>query len=124
MATSRPVVVQAGVTKEIATTDLHLIGMEANVSKTVVATNGLTAQTLSTRRTILTGTAGITLTITLPTAAAAVDGQLMTIMSTAGRALVTWTSTGASVTGLPTSLTANAAVTLIYDTASLRWYLT
>jgi hypothetical protein len=124
MATIRPIGNVAGITREIQTTDIMLHGMEADTSKTITATNGLTAVTLTTRRTILTGTAGTSCVVTLPAAASAVDGQLMSVMSTTGRALVSWSSTGASVTGLPTSMTANTAINLIYDTASLRWFVT
>lgn len=106
---------------EVSLTDLLTKGMECNLSRTINSTNGVTTITLTTRYTFMTGTAGLTLAITLPAAAAAIDGQIMTIMSTAGRSLTSWASSGGTVTGLPASLTANSPVEVMYVHSLTRW---
>jgi hypothetical protein len=122
MAARRPIVIVAGVQQEVVDTDSLLFGLEQNTSKNIDATNGLAAKTLTTRRTILTGTSGNT-AFTLPAASAAIDGMLITVMSTAARATVTWTSSGATFTGAPGNLTANVAVTFQYHHALTRWFI-
>jgi hypothetical protein len=123
MASQRPLLNVAGVTKEAATTDFVIHGMEINLSTTVITTANVAAVTLSTRRTILTGSAGLSLAITLPAASASMDGALMTLMVTNGRLTGTWTSSGASTTGIPNP-GSNTPVTVIYNHANLAWYVT
>lgn len=98
-------------------------GLVRETSKTVTATNGLTTLTVTTKYTYLTGTAGISMAITLPAASATIDGEIHIVMSTTGRALTTWVSSGATFVGTPNSLTANVPVRLIYNHATLKWYL-
>lgn len=123
MTARRPLTVQSGVVKEIIDTDGLQYGMEQNMSKSVDATAALTAKTLTTRRTYLTGTNASSLAITLPAASAAIDGQIMMIMATINRASTTWTSSGGVTTGLPNSLVANSPVSVIYHHALTRWFL-
>jgi hypothetical protein len=106
---------------EIPTTDALAYGLQQNTSKEVDATNGLTSKTITARRTYLTGTAGLTFTINLPAASAAIDGMILTIMSTTTRSLVTWASSGATAPGIA-GPNANTPVTVQYDHATTRWY--
>jgi hypothetical protein len=106
---------------EIPLTDTFTYGMTQDNSKEVDTTNGLTTKTFTARRTYLTGTAGLTFTIVLPAASAAIDGMLMTIMSTAGRILVSWTSTGATIPGIA-GPNANAPITVQYNDSTKVWY--
>jgi len=119
----RPLVNVSGVITEVALTDNVTKGMESNLSDTINTANGVTAITLTTRYTFMTGTAGLSLAITLPAASDSIDGQLMTITSTAGRALTSWSSSGGTVTGLPGSLTANQSVTIKYVHSQTRWFV-
>ena len=121
MATRRPIGGPPNTIAEISVGDALLHGLDQNNSKEVDATNGLTAKTLTARRTYLTGTAGLTFTITLPAASAAIDGMLMTLMSTANRILVSWVSSGATVPGI-SGPNANSPITVQYNHASLMWY--
>lgn len=99
-------------------------GFESNNSKTVTATNSLTAVTLTTRYTYLTGTAGASMAVTFPAGVAAIDGEFRTIFSVASRASATYVSTGASFVGAPTTLAANTAYKFQYDSGTTSWYLT
>ncbi len=98
-------------------------GLVRETSKTVVATNTITTLTVTTKYTYLTGITGSSLAITFPAASATIDGEIHIIMSTTGRPLTTWVSSGATFVGTPNSLTANVPVRLIYDHATLKWYL-
>ena len=122
MATRRPLALVAGVLQEITDADSLLYGIEYNTSKDVDSAT-FTAKTLTARRTILTGTAGASLAVTLPAAAAGIDGMLVTLMSINARSNVTWISSGATFTGAPTSLTGNNAVTFQYHHALTRWFI-
>lgn len=94
-----------------------------NLSKLVVATAALTAATLTTANTYFTGAAGATFALTLPAAAAGIDGLVVTVMSTVARPTTTWASTGGTIVGAPAALVANTPVNLQYDHASLSWYI-
>jgi hypothetical protein len=96
----------------------------AAMSKTVTATNALTAYAASTRYNYLTGTAGASFAATLPPAAANIDGQVIGIMSSATRVSTTWVSAGATFVGAPGTLTAGVPVKFQYDQATLAWYIT
>jgi hypothetical protein len=120
MTSRRPIVNVGGLPTEIATTDNLAFGMETALSREVDTANGLTAKTLTKRYTFLTGTAALSFDITLPAASAAIDGQIMTLTSTNGRALVTWTSSGASTAGLP-GINANQSVSVQYIHSITRW---
>ena len=95
----------------------------SNTGTTVTATNALTAVTLTTQNTYLTGTTGVSFAITLPAASSYIDGQKFVIMSTAARAVTTWISTGATFVGVPAALIANTPVCVHYNHASLVWYV-
>lgn len=106
------------------TGDTTSTGYVKNTSKVVTTTNSLTTATISTSYRYFTGTAGASFAITMPAGAAAIDGVLITIMSTAARASTTWISSGATFVGAPTSLTANTPVKLQYHHATLQWFIT
>lgn len=121
MATRRSLVQVSGTVTEVSLADLLSWGLEANLSYEIDATNGITTKTVTKRRTYITGSAGLSLAITLPAANAANDGMIMTVMVTNGRLTTTWASSGASVTGLP-ALNSNAAVSVQYIHSALRWF--
>lgn len=123
MANRRALFISAGGIAEVPDTDSLLMGLVLNQSKVIDQTNGLTARTLSARRTILSGTVGASLALTLPAASAANDGLLLSVMSTLNRGSVTWLSTGATFTGAPTSLAANVMLTFQYHHALTRWFI-
>jgi len=99
-------------------------GPDLNTSKEVDSTASMTAKTLTKQYTYMTGTAGASMALTLPSAASALDGQIMTVMSTAARASTTWASTGATFVGAPASLTANTPVKFQYHHATAQWFIT
>ena len=94
-----------------------------NQTPSVVATNALTAATLTNVNTYFTGTAGASFEVTLPASSSNLDGVKYVIMSTATRATTTWASSGASIVGAPTTLTANTPVCLQYSHANTTWYI-
>lgn len=67
-------------------------------------------------------TSATTLAVTLPAAAAAIDGQMITFATSATVASVTFASAGATFANVVTSLTLNVPVRMIYDHATLKWY--
>jgi len=94
-----------------------------NQTPTVVATNALTAATLTNVNTYFTGTAGASFAVTLPASNSNLDGVKYVVMSTATRATTTWTSSGATIVGAPSTLTANTPVCLQYSHANTTWYI-
>lgn len=110
------------------TTDLFRFMDNGNyheLSKEVVSTASLTTLTVAKKNTYLTGAAGASLAITMPNAGSVIDGQKMTIMSSVDRPSVTWASGGGgSFVGAPASLSAGVPVTLQYDQATAKWYMT
>jgi lysophospholipase L1-like esterase len=104
----------------------NLAGFINETSKEVDATASLTAKTITTRNTYLTGSAGASFAVTLPPAAVSIDGQKIVIMSVSARTTTTWISTGATggFIGLPATLAANTPYMMQYDHASLAWYIT
>lgn len=92
----------------------------ASFQTALFSTAGLTAITVTTDYAYLNGTAGASLAITFGTGLF-VDGNKVTIMSTAARSLVTWISSGHTFVGAPTSLTANVSVT--FHLVGTVWYL-
>jgi hypothetical protein len=94
-----------------------------NQTPSVVATNALTADTLTNVNTYFTGTAGASFAVTLPASSSNLDGVKYVIMSTATRATTTWASSGASIVGAPATLTANTPVCLQYSHANTTWYI-
>lgn len=103
--------------------DTRTTGFNQSLSKEVDATNGITTKTLTKQRTYLTGTAGASIAITFPAASAAIDGQIMTVVMTAGRAIATWSSSGASFSGAPGGTASNQPYTFQYNHATLTWYI-
>lgn len=126
MVARRPLYLAAGgLLREIPDADSLLFGLEQNTSKVIDPTNGLTARTLSVRRTFLSGTAGASLALTLPAASAEIEGMLISVIPVvAARSNVTWISAGATFSGAPTSLASNVGVTLQYHHALTRWFIT
>lgn len=61
-------------------------------------------------------------TIVLPPSTSAVDKQLVMLNSTQAVTALTVTSSGASVTGEPSGLSANDFFTLKYDATTQTWY--
>ena len=94
-----------------------------NQAPSVITTNSLTLATLTNVNTYFTGTAGASFAITLPSANSNLDGVKYVVMSTATRATTTWTSSGATVIGAPSTLTANTPVCLQYSHANTTWYI-
>jgi hypothetical protein len=94
-----------------------------NQSPSVVATNTLTSVTLTNVNTYFTGTAGPSFAVALPAANSNLDGVKYVIMSTVTRSTTTWASSGASIVGAPSTLTANTPVCLQYSHANLTWYI-
>jgi hypothetical protein len=94
-----------------------------NQTPSVIATNSLTAATLTNVNTYFTGTASTSFAVTLPAASSNLDGIKYVIMSTAERVSTTWVSTGATFVGAPATLLANTPVCLQYSHANLKWYI-
>ena len=94
-----------------------------NQTPSVVATNALTAATLTNVNTYFTGTAGPSFAVTLPAASSNLDGVKYVIMSTVERVSTTWVSTGATFVGAPATLLANTPVCLQYSHANATWYI-
>lgn len=94
-----------------------------NLSK-VIANNGATTSYTvpASASYVYITTSAASLAMTLPAAAAAIDGLIVDICTSASVATATWASTGATFVGAPTSFTANTPVRMIYDHASLKWY--
>lgn len=125
MANRRPLIC-ADITgvQEITLNDSLITGIRTNQSRTIDNAGLLSAITLSTRYTFLGGLlAGVTLAVTLPAGDAAIDGLLMTVTSTVARVLVSWSSSGASTTGLPGSWAANESITIQYIHSQTRWFV-
>jgi len=97
-------------------------GTEASVSKAVTATTLLTAVNVSLRYNYFTGAAGASLALTFPSAALALDGQLITVMSVGARVLTTYVSAGATFVGGAATLLALTPYTFQFDLATLAWY--
>lgn len=124
MATRRPLINIDFAWKELGVADGLILGSVINTSKEVDATNGLLSKNLTALRTYLTGTAGLvglTFNVNLPAGSAAIDGIVLTLMVTAGRALVSWSAPNANTVGLP-SLASNVPVQVQYDHALTVWY--
>lgn len=94
-----------------------------NVNASVVATNGLTAATITSTNTYFTGTTGASFALTLPAANSNLNGIKYTIMSTAARASTTFASTGATFVGAPAALIANTPVCFQYNHSNTTWYI-
>lgn len=61
-------------------------------------------------------------TIVLPTAATAIDGQTILVNCTRAITALTVSSTGGTITGAPTSLTANDSIIFKFDDPTNTWY--
>jgi hypothetical protein len=95
----------------------------ANLSKSIVANGATVTYTVAAKKNYayLTTTA-VALAFTLPAAAAAIDGLLVTVVTDIGVATVTWISAGATFVGAPVASVANTPIRMIYDHATLKWY--
>jgi hypothetical protein len=71
-----------------------------------------------------TGTNAAAVEITLPAAAASIDGLTIQFSSQAGVATLTWVSTGATFNGAPAAFTANTPFALTYFHSTATWELT
>lgn len=89
----------------------------------VVSTNTLTSYTLSNINTYFTGTAGVSLALTLPAASESINGLKYVIMSTTNRPSTTWVTPGASIVGSPSSLVANTPICFQYNNSNTTWYI-
>jgi hypothetical protein len=96
-----------------------------NVNPSVVTTNALTSTTITSTNTYFTGTTGASFAITFPAANSNLNGIKYTVMSTVERLVTTFTSTGATFVGAPTSLSPSGVATPIcfqYNHSDLKWY--
>lgn len=102
---------------------IHEYGVSV-LSTEVDSAAGLTSKTITRATTILTGTAGASLQITLPSATANphMNNVIFRVKSTAARANVTWVSTGGSFVDAPTSLVAGQTVSLFYENSNTTFY--
>lgn len=91
--------------------------------KSIVNNGATTTYTVAAKKNYayLTTTAA-SIAFTLPAAAAAIDGLLVTVVTDTSVAALTWASAGATFVGAPTASTANTPMRMIYDHASLKWY--
>lgn len=94
-----------------------------NATPEVVATNLLTSHTITKTNTYFTGTAGASFAITLPASNSNLDGAKYVVMATETRATTTWISSGATIVGAPSTLTANTPVCLQYNHSNATWYI-
>jgi len=94
-----------------------------NATPEVDTTNLLTSYTITKTNTYFTGTAGASFAITLPASNSNLDGAKYVIMATQTRATTTWASSGATIVGAPSTLTANTPVCLQYNHANATWYI-
>ena len=92
-------------------------------TQTYNGTASVSATTISTRYTYI-ATPAATITVTLPAAAAAIDGQVITVcFGTTISTTLTWVSSGATFVGAPAAaaIVANVPVRFIYIHAQLKW---
>ncbi len=95
------------------------------ISKTVVTNNASAAYQVpsSNAYVIFAGTNVANLTVSMPSAANSFDSQEVSIMGVAATSSVTVTSSGATVTGNPSTPTsANWHAKYKYDVGTLTWY--
>lgn len=89
----------------------------------VVDNNNLTEFSIAEANTYFTGTAGASFEITLPEANPDYNTYKYIIMSTVNRPSVTWVAVGASIVGLPTSLSANTPICVQYNNVDTTYYI-
>ena len=95
----------------------------ALTGKVVVANGATTTYTVPAKTNyVYLSTSAASLTITLPAASANIDGLLVIVCPSASVATVAWSSSGATVSALPTAFTANTPVRMVYDHGSTSWY--
>lgn len=108
----------------LGTNGLFQVAEGLALSGKSIVNNGATATyTVAAKKNYayLTTTAA-SLAFTLPAAAAAIDGLLVTVVTDTSVAAITWASAGATFVGAPTASTANTPMRMIYDHANLKWY--
>jgi hypothetical protein len=98
--------------------------VDTGLGKSVVSTASLTAYTLVSQKTYWTGSAGASMAVTFPAAAAGIDALIFTIMSVNARASATYISTGATFVGAPATLAALTPYKFQYDQGTTAWYIT
>lgn len=67
-------------------------------------------------------TSAASLAMTFPAGSSAIDGLILIVTPSATVAAVTWSSTGATFIGAPSSFVANTPVRMIYDQPTTKWY--
>lgn len=121
-----------GFAKAIGAYSLQLVGSNGlfqvkeglGLAAKVIVNNGATTTYTVPPKTsyVYLTTTAASMAMTMPAAAAAIDGLLLTVCPSAAVATVTWSSTGATFVGAPASFGPNTPVRMIYDHASLAWY--
>lgn len=95
----------------------------SEMSKVVAANGATTTYTYPAKCSyVYITSSAASLQVTLPAAAANIDGLKITIVPDTTIATATWLSTGATFAGAPASFAANTPVRMVYDHASLKWY--
>ena len=94
-----------------------------NSTPHIVTNNTLTSFTIINTNTYFTGTAGASFAITLPASNSNLNGAKYVVMATETRATTTWISSGATIVGAPSTLTANTPVCLQYNHSNATWYI-
>ena len=91
--------------------------------KTIAANGATTSYTVAsnTAYVYLTTTA-VSMAMTLPAGAAAIDGLILIVCPSAVIATVTWASSGTTFVGAPSAFAANTPVRMIYNHSDLKWY--
>ena len=97
--------------------------LQLNATPEIVSTNTLTLFSITKTNTYFTGTAGASFAITLPASNSNLNGAKYVIISTAARSSVTWSSSGSSIIGAPSSLSSNTPICLQYNHSNATWYI-
>lgn len=94
------------------------------LGKTIINNGATTTYTVAAKTNyVYMTTSAASMAFTLPAAAAAIDGLMITVVTNIAVATVTWASTGATFAGAPAASLANTPIRLIYDHATLIWYI-
>jgi hypothetical protein len=106
-------------------TNILTYSKDIYVNKAVVSNNATTAYTIpaSTSYIAFIGTNTSTLAFTFPAGSETIDGLKITIVSQAAVTTPTFTSTGTTFIGNPSSLVANVPISFIYHHATTNWII-